>query len=286
ADVIAVAGYGNFWVNADTPGQMSMTAILLSVVTFVVLLGLNLLTVKFFGEIEFWFAIIKIVAIVALIVMGVTLVLIGFTSPEGTRASFSHLWARPGGIFPTGMSGFFAGFQIAVFAFVGIELVGTTAAETADPERTLPKAINSIPIRVVLFYVLSLAVIMMVTPWDEVDPAVSPFVNMFALAGIVGAASIMNFVVLTSAASSANSGIFSTSRMLYGLAHRMPGGVVMCWVVLAFFLFVLVLLTQEADTRQALPVTPLWFLLLGAGWVGVRGKVRDDDTTTMGIQDR
>jgi D-serine/D-alanine/glycine transporter len=111
-----------------------------------------------------------------------------------------------------------AGFQIAVFAFVGIELVGTAAAETENPTRNLPKAINSIPIRVVLFYVGALFVIITVIPWDQVDPNSSPFVAMFSLAGLGIAAHVVNFVVLTSATSSANSGIYSTSRMIYGLA--------------------------------------------------------------------
>jgi len=131
----------------------------------------------------------------------------------------SNLWAH-GGFFPNGWGGFLGGFQIALFAFVGIELVGTTVAETADPQRTLPKAINSIPLRVMLFYVGALAAIMMVTPWDEVDPGTSPFVTMFAMTGLGAAASVVNLVVLTSAASSANSGIYSTSRMLYSLAER------------------------------------------------------------------
>ncbi|CAM5465926.1 D-serine/D-alanine/glycine transporter [Rhodanobacter lindaniclasticus] len=107
------------------------------------LLSLNLVTVKLFGEMEFWFALIKIIAICALIVTGFTLVAWGFTSPSGHQASIANLW-NDGGFFPKGMSGFFAGFQIAVFAFVGIELVGTTAAETANPMRNLPKAVNSI----------------------------------------------------------------------------------------------------------------------------------------------
>ncbi len=123
-------------------------------------------------------------------------------------------------MFPKGLSGFFAGFQIAVFAFVGIELVGTTAAETKDPEKALPRAINSIPLRIIMFYVLALIVIMAVTPWSQVVPDRSPFVELFVLVGLPAAASLINFVVLTSAASSANSGIFSTSRMLYGLAEE------------------------------------------------------------------
>ncbi len=99
---------------------------------------------------------------------------------------------------------------------MGIELVGTTAAETKDPEKSLPRAINSIPIRIIMFYVFSLIVIMSVTPWSSVVPEKSPFVELFVLVGLPAAASVINFVVLTSAASSANSGVFSTSRMLFG----------------------------------------------------------------------
>ena len=119
----------------------------------------------------------------------------------GVEASFAHLW-NDGGWFPKGLSGFFAGFQIAVFAFVGIELVGTTAAETKDPEKSLPRAINSIPIRIIMFYVFALIVIMSVTPWSSVVPEKSPFVELFVLVGLPAAASVINFVVLTSAASS------------------------------------------------------------------------------------
>ena len=160
---------------------------------------------------------IKIVAIIALIVVGVIMVAIGMQDSNGTTAAVSNLWSH-GGLFPTGFTGFLGGFQIAIFAFVGIELVGTTVAETADPDTTLPKAINSIPVRVVLFYICSLAVIMMVTPWDQIDKTQSPFVTMFSLTGLGMAASLVNLVVLTSAASSANSGIYSTSRMLFSLS--------------------------------------------------------------------
>ena len=218
ADVVAITGYIQFWIPGVPlwlPGTLCIS----------LLLGLNLLTVKLFGELEFWFALIKIIAIVALIVVGFGMIAWGFTSPAGHQASLANLWSD-GGFFPTGWGGFFAGFQIAVFAFVGIELVGTTAAETANPERNLPKAINSIPVRIILFYVLALVVIMTVTPWRLVQADKSPFVELFVLAGIPAAASLINFVVLTSAMSSSNSGIFSTSRMLYGLAQEghAPGG--------------------------------------------------------------
>lgn len=210
ADVVAVSGYIAFWWPELAPWVPALGLI-------VVLLLLNLPSVRNFGEIEFWFALIKIIAIVALIIAGVVMLSSGYVLPNGTKASISHLWAN-GGFFPNGFLGFVAGFQIAVFAFVGIELVGTAAAETENPQRNLPKAINSIPIRVVLFYVGALFVIITVIPWDQVDPGKSPFVAMFSLAGLGIAAHVVNFVVLTSATSSANSGIYSTSRMIYGLA--------------------------------------------------------------------
>lgn len=210
ADVVAVSGYVSFWYP-----ELALWIPALSLIG--VLLLLNLPNVRNFGEIEFWFALIKIVAIVALILAGAYMLITNFTLPNGTQASVTHLWAN-GGFFPNGFFGFVAGFQIAVFAFVGIELVGTAAAETENPTRNLPKAINSIPIRVVLFYVGALFVIITVIPWDQVDPNSSPFVAMFSLAGLGIAAHVVNFVVLTSATSSANSGIYSTSRMIYGLA--------------------------------------------------------------------
>lgn len=212
AEVITIVGYIHFWW-PNLPSWIPALA------TILLLYSLNAMTVRAFGEIEFWFSMIKIVAILALIVIGVGMVLTRFTSPDGTVASVTHLWDH-GGFFPNGFTGFVAGFQIAIFAFVGIELVGTTAAETKDPSVSLPKAINSIPIRILLFYIGALTAIMMVTPWDKVDPETSPFVTMFSLVGLVAAASVVNAIVLTSAASSCNSGVYSTSRMLFSLARN------------------------------------------------------------------
>ncbi|MBH0118015.1 D-serine/D-alanine/glycine transporter [Rhodococcus sp. CX] len=347
ADIVAISGYVRYWWS-DVPLWIPALAAILA------LLLLNLPTVRAFGETEFWFALIKIVAIVSLIVVGLVMIIDGFTAPNGATAGFDNLW-NDGGFFPTGPMGFVAGFQIAVFAFVGIELVGTTAAEAKDPEKNLPKAINSIPIRVLLFYVAALVVIMAVTPWREIEAGRSPFVAMFTLAGLGIAASVINFVVLTSAASSANSGIYSTSRMVYGLAQegdapaalgrlnrrrvpanalmfscmfllsaivllfagdsvieaftlvttisallfmfvwsiilasylryrkrrpdlhaastfKMPGGVPMVWVVYAFFAFIVWALTQETDTREALMVTPIWFVVLAVAWALIRRR--------------
>ncbi|TEU30216.1 D-serine/D-alanine/glycine transporter [Alkanindiges illinoisensis] len=353
ADLTAIVNYLTFWLPEGTQfTPLGGAAISAGCVLF--LMGLNLLTVKLFGEVEFWFALIKIVAIVALICAGLYMVLTAFTSPSGSVASLTNLWTD-GGMFPNGLKGFLAGFQIAIFAFVGIELVGTTAAETKDPEKNLPKAINSIPVRVILFYVLSLVVVMSVTPWRSVVPDKSPFVELFLLAGIPVAAIVMNLVVLSSVMSSMNSGIFSTSRMLFGLAKdkqapsfferlssvavpanglifscvlimsgallqyfvpntitaftlvttlstilficvwiivllsyikyrktrpqlhatskfKMPGGVAMCYVVIAFFIFTVFILTLEPDTRQSLIVSPIWLVILALSYLMMKRK--------------
>ena len=204
ADLSAIIYYMQFF-NHGLPFT-PMEGVMISVAAIVFVTGLNLMTVKLFGEIEFWFAMIKITAIVVLIAVGLWMIFTGFTSTSGEVAGFSHLWSH-GGIFPTGLTGFLAGFQIAIFAFVGVELVGTTAAETKDPEKNLPKAVNSIPVRIIIFYVLALVIVMSVTPWNRIDPAVSPFVNLFSQAGISAAAIIMNLVVLSSVMSSMNSGV-------------------------------------------------------------------------------
>lgn len=209
ADLVAITAYVQYF-NPNVPVWLP------SLITAVALLILNLQPVKAFGETEFWFAIIKIVAILALIVVGLILIFTGYKNPEGTQAQVSNLW-NYGGFFPTGLSGFVLGFQMGIFAFIGIELVGTTAAETENPHRNLPKAINSIIMRILVFYVGALSVIMMVTPWVDIDPETSPFTSMFGMAGFTGAAFIVNLVVLLSAASSANSGLYSASRMVYSL---------------------------------------------------------------------
>lgn len=210
ADLVAITGYFRFWF-PDLPFAIPILGVIL------LLWLLNALTVKAFGETEFWFAMIKIVAIVLLILAAIGLIIFGHVSPSGAEASVSNLWEH-GGIFPQGFSGFVGGIQIALFAFVGLELVGTTVGETTNPEKALPKAINAVPLRVMLFYVGALAAIMMVTPWNEINPGESPFVTMFAYTGLPAAATIINLVVITSAMSSANSGIYSTARMVFGLS--------------------------------------------------------------------
>lgn len=213
ADIIAVGVYVRYWFNI--PQWVPALVIL------VLLLVLNLLTVRLFGELEFWFALIKVITILALILIGIVLLIIGFKTNAGT-VSVSNLW-KHGGLFPNGASGFLLSFQMALFAFVGVELVGVSAAETSDPKKNIPSAINKIPIRILFFYVGALIILLSVNPWNQLDASTSPFVKTFSLVGIPVAAGIINFVVLTSAASACNSGLFSTSRILYNLSIHKDG---------------------------------------------------------------
>lgn len=153
-----------------------------------------------------------------MVIVGLVLIFLSFKTEYG-HASFGNL-IHHGGMFPHGAAGFLMSFQIAVYSFIGIELIGVTAGETKNPEKTIPKAINNVPIRILLFYIGGLLVIMSVIPWFKIDPDSSPFVKLFTLIGVPFAAGIVNFVVLTAAASATNSGIYSNSRILFGLAKQ------------------------------------------------------------------
>lgn len=212
AEITAVGKYVQFWV-PQIPQWIPALACVL------VLFLINISTVKAFGEIEFWFALIKIITISALIVVGLIMIFIGFQSSGEAQASFANLWSY-GGFFPNGASGFILAFQMAVFSFVGVELVGITAGETVNPAKTIPKAVNNIPVRILIFYIGALLIIMSIYPWSGIEPQESPFVKVFALIGIPAAAGVINFVVLTAAMSSCNSGMFSTSRMVYTLSNE------------------------------------------------------------------
>ena len=153
-----------------------------ALVVLVALLLMNLTAVKYFGEMEFWFALIKVIAIISLIIIGIIMIVTGFTTDAGV-AAFSNMW-NYGGWFPNGTMGFILSFQMVVFAFTGIELVGLTAGETEDPEKVIPMAINNIPLRIILFYVGSLAIIMSIYPWTAVNPSVAhlwPYLQQLVL---------------------------------------------------------------------------------------------------------
>lgn len=209
ADLTATGIYLKYWF-PNIPQWVGPLVII------VLLLITNLLNVGLFGELESWFSMIKVVAILALIVVGFGLTIFHY-HVGGSTASVSNLYSH-GGFFPKGAAGFLMSFQMVVFAFVGIEMVGLTAGETKNPEKDLPKAINSLPIRIGLFYIGSMIAIMMVSPWNKITTTSSPFVQVFSGIGITSAAAILNFVVLTAAMSATNSAIFSTSRTLHALA--------------------------------------------------------------------
>jgi L-asparagine transporter-like permease len=211
AETTAAAVYVKFWA-PDFPQWITALAFL------VLLYAANLISVKLFGEIEFWFSMVKVTAIIGMILIGIGVLTIGF-SDAGDTASISLLWSD-GGFFPKGLGATVMTLQIVMFAYLGVELVGVTAGESENPEKTLPRAINTLPMRIALFYVGALVIILSLVPWSEFQPGVSPFVAAFGKIGIPAAAGIINFVVLTAALSSCNSGMYSTGRMLRDLALR------------------------------------------------------------------
>ncbi|TJZ81597.1 amino acid permease [Rhodococcus oryzae] len=211
ADVTAFGVYMGFWF-PDVPRWIWVLAIVFFIG------AINLLSVKVFGELEFWFTLIKVAAIVAMIAAGVAILIFGFGIHD-TSTGISQLWSE-GGFFATGFGGFVGCFAIVVFAFGGTEIIGVTAGEAQDPERTIPRAVNTVPIRIMLFYVLTLAVIMAINPWQSIGTDGSPFVQIFQGLGIGPAATVLNIVVITAALSAINSDIFGAGRMMFGMAQR------------------------------------------------------------------
>ncbi|CAL9451808.1 amino acid permease [Streptomyces sp. enrichment culture] len=209
AELTAAAIYIHFWF-PEIPQWVS------ALVFLVVLFGVNLISVKIFGEVEFWFSMIKVTAIIGMIVIGLGVLTLGF-SDAGDTAAVSNLWSHDG-FFPNGIGSSLMTLQGVMFAYLAVELVGVTAGESENPEKTLPKAINTLPWRIIVFYVGALLVILSVVKWTEFSVGESPFVHAFGRIGIPLAAGIVNFVVLTAALSSCNSGMYSTGRMLRGLA--------------------------------------------------------------------
>ena len=211
AEITAIGIYVDFWLPQVPQWLPPLIALL-------VLYGTNLLAVRVFGELEFWFALIKVVTIVALILAGLSVILFHVGS-LGPTAHFSNLWTH-GGFLPLGVLAVLLSLQIVMFAYEGVELIGVTAGEAENPAVVLPRATNGIIARILIFYLGALLIIMSLVPWTELDPKVSPFVFVFGKLGVPGAASIVNLVVITAAASSCNSGLFSTGRMLWTLAQR------------------------------------------------------------------
>ncbi len=343
AELTAVGVYMHYWF-PDLPQWVPVLVML------GILLAANLLHVKVFGEFEFWFALIKVIAVVALLLFGVAVIAFGAGGMEG---SVSNLWTH-GSVFANGFTATLLVFPIALFAFGGIELVGITAGEAEDPAKTMPRAINGALFRILVFYFGAIVVIMSLVPWDQISPDFSPFVTVFEHFGIPAAAGVINFVVLTAAASACNSGIYSCGRMLHVLAkakqgpaffgplnsahvptrgilasgvfmlagvlvnyvvpkqafiyvisvvvviqlwtwsiivvshllyrravaagkvsaspYRMPGAPYTGYVTLAFFTLILILLGCDSDTRLALYVSPVWFVVMAIGWQVAKKK--------------
>ena len=211
SEVIAVGTYMQYWfpdLPAWVPGIIVM-----------IILGLaNLISVKSFGEFEFWFALIKVVTIILLIIAGLGLIFFGLGN-GGHAIGLSNLWSH-GGFFAGGMKGFFFALSLVVASYQGVELIGITAGEAKDPKKSITKATNSIIWRILIFYIGAIFVIVTVYPWDELKAVGSPFVVTFAKVGITMAAGIINFVVVTAAMSGCNSGIYSAGRMVYTLAEN------------------------------------------------------------------
>lgn len=209
AELTAVATYVQYWV----PG---VPAWIIEIVFLAVLTTINLVAARLFGEAEFWFAMVKIIAIIMMIVIGIYMVVTHFKTPTGT-AAFSNITSGYA-LFPKGISSFVAAFPMVFFAFQGIEFVSITIGETKEPRTVLKKAINETLFRILIFYIGALVVIMSIIPWRSLTASQSPFVQVFQLAGLPAAAAVINFVVLTAAASALNSVIFSAGRHFYQLA--------------------------------------------------------------------
>lgn len=211
ADVTAFGIYMGLWFP-----DVSQWIWVLSIILFIG--ALNLCHVKVFGEMEFWLTLVKVSAIVAMIVGGGAIMLFGFGSAH-EASGLSNLWAH-GGFMPNGISGVVASLAVVMFAFGGIEIIGITASEAENPNKVIPQAINTVPVRILLFYVLTLLVLMSIYPWNSIGKGGSPFVEIFSSLGITSAAHVLNLVVITAAISAINSDIFGAGRMMYGMAQE------------------------------------------------------------------
>jgi len=216
ADVSAFAIYMKFWFPHVAPWIW-----VLAIIFFIA--ALNLCAVKVFGEMEFWLSSIKITAIVAMIIGGFAIILFGFGDKTGGATGISNLWIN-GGWFPNGLIGFISCFTIVIYAFGGIEVIGVSASEAQNPETVIPRAINSVPIRILLFYVLTMIVLLSIFPWNAINPnrdiQGSPFTLIFDNLGLTYAAHLLNLVIVSAVISAVNSDIFGAGRMLFSLSKQ------------------------------------------------------------------
>ena len=221
-ELAVVGSFVNYWF-PNIP-QWASAAFFLVLITL-----LNLFGVSEFGEFEFWFALIKIVAVIAMIAGGLWVIVANLPTDSGVRASFANWFTVDGGFFPHGAmsraadghwDGLLMALVVVMFSFGGTELIGVTAGEVENPSKTIPRATNGIIWRILVFYVAALGIIMAVVPWDRIDGKMSPFVQIFDSVGVPVAAGILNFVCLTAVMSVYNSALYSNSRMLFSLARQ------------------------------------------------------------------
>lgn len=211
ADVTAVSVYMGLWF-PNAPRWIWAAAVVLLIA------GINTRHVKVFGEMEFWMSIIKVGAVIAMILGGIAILIFGMSVPGEATPGLHNLFEH-GGLAPNGWIGILACLTMVVFSFGGIETIAVTAGEADDPHTAIPRAVNSVPIRILLFYVLALGVIMTLVPWHHMSSETSPFVQIFATLGIPAAQHILNVVVLTAAISAINANSYGAGRMLFGMAH-------------------------------------------------------------------
>ncbi|WP_105371269.1 amino acid permease [Neorhizobium huautlense] len=215
ADVTAVALYMNFFKHY-VPWLGGIDQWVFALVALVIVLAMNLLSVKVFGELEFWFSLIKVLALATFLLVGIYFVVSG-TPTDGHPAGFSII-SDNGGLFPNGILPAFVIIQGVVFAYASIELIGTTAGETEDPRKVMPGAIRTVVFRLIVFYVGSVLLLSLLLPYTAYKAGESPFVTFFGTIGVEGADIIMNLVVLTAVLSSLNAGLYSTGRILHSMA--------------------------------------------------------------------
>lgn len=211
SEVVAATEYLKYW----WPHTNSFIA---GIIVILFLVAANLTSAKAYGSLEFWFAMIKVVTIIMMIILGFAIIFLGWGN-GGHPVGLSNLWSH-GGFFTGGFRGFFFSMSIIVGSYQGIELLGISAGEVANPQKAIVKSVKSVLLRILIFYVGAIFVIVTIYPWNQLSSIGSPFVSTFAKVGITTAASVINFVVLTAALSGANSGIYSSSRMLFKLAHE------------------------------------------------------------------
>ena len=211
ADLTAIAIYMRFWF-PDT-AQWVWVALTLLIVG-----AANLASVRWFGELEFAFTIVKVGAVVAMIAGGAAILAFGL-GDAGTPTGPANLTAD-GGFFANGPGGMISAFILVLFAFGGTEIIGVAGTEAEDPGRAIPKAVNTVPVRILLFYVLAIGVILLLTPWRQITGEESPFVQIFDTLGVSWAAAALNIVVITAALSAINADLFGAGRVVAGMARQ------------------------------------------------------------------